>query len=190
MFHNNTRTHLLRYETLEVDWKPNKVFTLIDHLKAVVDQQYSKLWRSRTRRLPADAVFCCLSSDVAFHVRSSKDKGVRKAKERWLGTILYYMCKVCYCRWTTRRTMLVTSCYVSRRSGVRKVSLCLCDPSFSHLCKTLSCDRQMDTQTDRHTDDNRTADRWGWHWILSASPGRVLNGGPVRAVDEQVPVWA
>jgi len=34
-----------------------------------------------------------------------------------------------------------------------------------------------------------TADRWGWHWI-SASPSQVLNGGPVRAVAEQVPVRA
>jgi len=35
------------------------------------------------------------------------------------------------------------------------------------------------------------ADRWGCRCI-SASPGQVLNGGPVRAVAEQVPdrVWS
>jgi len=28
---------------------------------------------------------------------------------------------------------------------------CLCDPMFSHLCRTPTCDRQRDRRTDRHT---------------------------------------
>ena len=30
--------------------------------------------------------------------------------------------QICYCRGTARRVMVVNSCYVSRRTGVRKVS--------------------------------------------------------------------
>ena len=60
-----------------------------------------------------------LQVDMSIQYLITPDKINTQYKHFFVGNINK---KLCYCRKTTRRAMLVNSCYVSRGMGVRKVS--------------------------------------------------------------------